>query len=90
MEYDSIVEDGMVKLKPMFLPCGGRAYFDELSGISYRCECGAVVGSIGQPQWCKDEAKKWDAWKALGGQGWNYEKGEPHAVDSKRITRRYS
>jgi hypothetical protein len=34
----------------MRLPCGGIAYFDESSGISYRCECGAVVGSIGQPQ----------------------------------------
>ena len=54
------------------LPCGSTAYFDESSGISYRCECGAVVGSIGQPQHCKDEAKKWEAWKALGGKEWDY------------------
>lgn len=54
------------------LPCGGTAYFDEDSGISYRCECGAVVGSIGQSQHCKDEAKKWEAWKQLGGKDWDY------------------
>ena len=55
------------------LPCGGTAYFDESSGISYRCaDCMAVVGSIGQPQQCKDEAAKWDNWKLLGGVGWDY------------------
>ena len=60
-------------LDPMKLPCGGVAYWDESSGISYRCEtCGAVVGSIGQPQHCKDEAKKWEAWEHLGGKGWDY------------------
>lgn len=57
---------------PMNLPCGGTAYWDESSGISYRCECGAVVGSIGMPQSCKDEATKWDNWKKLGGEGWDY------------------
>lgn len=57
----------------MRLPCGGTAYLDESSGISYRCEdCMAVVGSIGQPQRCKDEAKKWDVWETLGGKGWDY------------------
>ncbi len=51
----------------------------------------AVVGSIGQPQHCKDEAKKWDAWKALGGQGWDYIEGRPeNAVDSKRSTSRHT
>lgn len=65
-------------LPPIYMPCGGRAVFDESSGISYRCEdCWAVVGSIGQPQHCKDEAKKWDSWKALGGQGWDYVEGRP-------------
>lgn len=79
-------------LPPIHLPCGSRAVFDESSGISYRCEnCWAVVGSIGQPQYCKDEAKKWDSWKALGGQGWDYIEGRPeNAVDSKRITNRHS
>lgn len=68
----------MTNLKPMYLPCGGTAIFDESSGISYRClNCTAVVGSIGQPQECKDEAKKWDAWEQLGGKGWNYTEGEP-------------
>lgn len=66
------------------LPCGGVAYFDHDSGISYRCEyCGAVVGSIGQPQSCKDAAQKYDNWKALGGEGWDYFDGieEEHAAD---------
>ena len=63
--------------KPIFLPCGSKAFFDEDSGISYRCEtCFAVVGSIGQPQSCKDEAAKYDNWKAIGGKGWDYATGE--------------
>jgi len=62
----------------MRLPCGGTAYFDEGSGISYRCElCGAVVGSIGQPQQCKEEAEKYENWQRLGGRGWDYSRGEP-------------
>lgn len=60
-------------LDPMLLPCGGTAYWDEGSGISYLChDCMAVVGSIGQPQRCKDAAEKYDNWQALGGQGWDY------------------
>lgn len=57
---------------PMRLPCGGTAYWDESSGISYRCECGAVVGSIGMPKVCQDEADKWKAWEVIGGKGWDY------------------
>jgi len=58
---------------PMQLPCGGTAYFDEGSGISYRCEdCMAVVGSIGQPQSCKEEAQKYENWETLGGKPWDY------------------
>ena len=68
-----------IKYNKMHLPCGGAAYFDEDSGISFRCElCGAVVGSIGQPQSCKDEAAKYDNWAKLGGKGWNYNKGVPN------------
>jgi hypothetical protein len=63
-------------IDPMRLPCGGTAYWDESSGISYRCECGAVVGSIGMPQECKDAAKKYDNWQALGGKAWDYFAGE--------------
>ena len=60
-------------LDRMKLPCGGTAYFDQESGISYRCiDCFAVVGSIGMPQRCKDEAQKYDNWAALGGKGWDY------------------
>ena len=77
-----------VKYQTMYLPCGGVAEFDESSGISYRClDCMAVVGSIGQPQSCKEEAKKYEAWQAIGGKGWDYNKGEPYAVDTKRRTR---
>ena len=67
----------------MKLPCGGVAYFDEDSGISYRCEmCGCVVGSVGQPQHCKDEMQKWDNWKKLGGKGWDYNlEPEEHYYD---------
>lgn len=62
-----------VKLDPIRLPCGGVAYWDESSQISYRCEqCNAVVGSINQPKHCKDEENKWRAWEALGGRGWDY------------------
>jgi len=60
-------------MKVMKLPCGGIASFDHSSGISYRCEdCGAVVGSIGQPRECKEEAMKYDLLKELGGKGWDY------------------
>lgn len=68
-----------IEVKPMYLPCGGIAYFDEGSGCSHRCECGATVGSIGQPQSCKDEAQKYRNWEGLGGKGWDYDKGEPIA-----------
>ena len=57
------------------LPCGGTAAFDYSSGISYRCEyCGAVVGSIGQPQECKDAALEYELMEKLGGKGWDHEK----------------
>ena len=61
-----------------YLPCGNRATFDHASGMSYRCDtCGAVVGSIAQPRECKEEAKKYDVLKALGGKAyWDYESGE--------------
>jgi hypothetical protein len=59
-------------IEPLLLPCGGLAFFDEASGISYRCECGAVVGSMGMPAHCKEEADKWEVQKALGGNGWDY------------------
>lgn len=61
------------KLPRIKLPCGGIASFDESSGISYRCEyCGSVVGSIGQPRECKEEAQKYELIKKLGGKGWEY------------------
>jgi hypothetical protein len=62
-----------MKLDPMKLPCGGTAYFDQESGISYRCwDCMAVVGSIGMPQYCKEQAEKYENWQKLGGKGWDY------------------
>lgn len=56
----------------IYLPCGGTAFFDDGSGCSYRCECGATVGSIGMPRACREESDKWKAWKKLGGKGWDY------------------
>ncbi len=77
--------------KPIYLPCGSRAVFDEGSGISYRCEdCMAVVGSIGQPRTCKEEADKWRAYEEAGMWRWDYNTGEKRAVDSKCSTSRYS
>jgi len=62
---------------PMYLPCGGIAYFDNSLEISYLCkECGKVVGSSEQSQLCKDEETKWDAWYTLGGKGWDYSTGK--------------
>lgn len=59
------------------LACGSSAYFDQSSGISYRCEdCMAVVGSIGMPQRCKDEESKWKVSEILGGRGWDYGLGD--------------
>lgn len=64
--------------KELNLPCGGTAYFDDSSGISYRCEdCGCVVGSISQPKHCADEAKKYHAYEKEGMWRWDYTKGEP-------------
>lgn len=66
----------MIKPRPMHLPCGGTANFDESSGISYRCDdCMAVVGSVGQPQSCRDEMQKYENWQTLGGKGWDYIEG---------------
>lgn len=68
----------MKSINPIQLPCGGTAYFDTGSGIAYRCaDCMAVVGSIGQPQRCKEAAQAYESWQKLGGQGWDYVKGEP-------------
>lgn len=65
---------------PVFrhLPCGSRATFDEGSGMSYRCDtCGAVVGSIAQPQECRDEMDKYSkVLPALGSKiQWDYDEG---------------
>jgi hypothetical protein len=61
------------------IPCGATAFFDESSGIAYRCEyCMAVVGSIGQPQECKEKALEYELMEKLGGKGWRYDE---HIVD---------
>jgi len=37
------------------MPCGGTPVFDSESGYAYRCDqCFAVIGSMGQPQRCKE------------------------------------
>ena len=71
------VPDVGTVVRYMYPPCGGRAEFDYGAGHSYRCEdCGAVLGSIGQPRTCTDEAQKYLNWQKLGGKGWDYERGE--------------
>ena len=79
MTYHTVsIDDDEYELEPvydrMMLPCGGVAYYEDWTGMhSYRCEvCGAVVGSIGQPQSCKDEMKKYENWAKLGGKDWDY------------------
>ena len=63
----------MFGMNHMNLPCGGVAYFDYESGNSYRCNhCGAVVGSMGMPKHCKDEADRWEMIRLLGGKDWDY------------------
>lgn len=69
----------------MKLPCGGVAYFDTSSGISYRCsDCMAVVGSIGQPRSCREEQDKWDAYEKAGMWRWNYQTGERESCQQER------
>jgi hypothetical protein len=41
----------------------------------------AVVGSIGMPQSCKDEIQKWNNWKELGGEDWDYSMPEDYMDD---------
>lgn len=75
----------MIQFRSIYLPCGGTAHFDESAGYGYRCEdCMAVVGSIGQPRSCKDEADFWRGWEQMGGQGWDYQNGRPEAIKSKK------
>lgn len=72
----------------IYLPCGGVGEFD--GDFSYRCwSCMAVVGSIGQPRHCKEEADKWQSYEEAGMWKWDYNTGEKRAVDSKRSTSRY-
>jgi hypothetical protein len=63
----------------MRLPCGGTAWLDpDSSTHGFRCNsCFAIVGSIGQPQDCKQAMDSYEVWKKLGGRGWDYEKGQP-------------
>jgi hypothetical protein len=63
--------------KQIYSPCGGVAIFDEGAGYGYRClDCGAVIGSVGQPRRCQEEVQKYENWKKLGGKGWDFFKGE--------------
>ena len=61
-----------------YLPCGNRATFDHGSGMSYRCDqCWAVVGSIGQPNECREAEKKYEVLRALGSTAyWDYDVGK--------------
>jgi len=79
----TIYADG-VKYSTMHLPCGSVAHFDHGAGYGYRCEmCNAVLGSIGQPRSCREEADKWEAYEKAGMWRWDYNTGESCAVDSK-------
>lgn len=84
MRYDNTFLENVRGMPPIELPCGGRALFDLSSGISYRCEdCMAVVGSVGQSSYCKDQAKFWEEWKKISGYGWDYVEGKPEERNVK-------
>lgn len=47
------------KLAPM--PCGGTPVWDSPSEMGYRCEnCGAMIGSVGQPRSCVEKNQEAD------------------------------
>ena len=67
-------DDGSMVPAKQYQPCGGVAMFD--GDYSYRClDCLAVIGSMGQPDSCKQEAQKYENWRKLGGKSWDYDKG---------------
>lgn len=54
MEYAYAFDGNRVPMYLERMPCGGIPEFDDGSGYAYRCDaCGAVVGSIAQPEQCK-------------------------------------
>lgn len=68
----------LMNFEPMYLPCGGTAFFDEDQKINnWRCSrCNAVVGSSAQSKDCIEQAKKYELMKVLGGSGWDYNQKE--------------
>ena len=70
------IKQGLVMIeayKPIQMPCGGTAYFDEGAGYGYRCwDCMAVVGSIGMPQSCREEYRKTEILDILAGKQKGY------------------
>lgn len=72
----------------IYLPCGNRARWDRESEMGYRCmSCFAMVGSIGQPQHCVDEATKWKNLERMDGQGWDYINGGLKKAEEKWPTK---
>lgn len=63
--------------KIIYSPCGNEAVWDYESDMGYRCTtCFAMIGSIGQPKSCQDEANKYKMLEILGSKGWDYERGK--------------
>ena len=61
-----------------------RRFVTAASDIVRSFEYMAVVGSIGQPQSCKDAAQMYENWEILGGLGWDYKLGKPiQNIDGK-------
>ena len=58
----------------MRLPCGGVAFYDEPNyGVNYFCaQCECIVSDSTVPEQCRNEEKKWQLIKLLGGKGWDY------------------
>lgn len=69
----------MIPLR-IIIPCGSITKWDhesEMKYRKYRCEsCFVMPGSIGQPDYCKEQSQKWKNLEALGGQGWDYSTGK--------------
>lgn len=67
----------MQGLEPLYLPCGGMAFWDEDKLSGHRCTtCGQIIGSETQPKKCIDLLNQYLLVASLGGKGWDFSNPE--------------